>query len=100
MSASEPKAALADCRSRIDVVDRRIVALLNERTRIVEEIGAIKRKMQLPIYEPKREDEVFANAMASNAGPLSNEAVKRVFERIVDEMRVVQKTRMEKESQC
>ncbi len=100
MSASEPKAALADCRSRIDVVDRRIVALLNERTRIVEEIGNIKRKMAMPIYEPKREDEVFANAMASNAGPLSGEAVKRIFERIVDEMRVVQKTRMEKESQC
>src|SRR5437762_11847299 len=95
MTEKEAKASLADCRSRIDVVDRRIVALLNERTRIVEEIGNIKRKMQMPIYEPKREDEVFANVMAGNGGPLSSEAVKRIFERIVDEMRVVQKTRME-----
>ena len=100
MIDKESKAALSDCRSRIDVVDRRLVALLNERTRIVEEIGRIKRKMQMPIYEPKREDEVFANVMASNPGPLSPEAVKRIFERIVDEMRVVQKTRMENESQC
>ena len=100
MIDKESKAALSDCRSRIDVVDRRIVALLNERTRIVEEIGRIKQKLQMPIYEPKREDEVFANAMSSNPGPLSSEAVKRIFERIIDEMRVVQKTKMEKESQC
>ena len=100
MIDKESKDALSDCRSRIDVVDRRLVALLNERTRIVEQIGRIKRKMQMPIYEPKREDEVFANAMASNPGPLPPEAVKRIFERIIDEMRVVQKTKMEKESQC
>ena len=100
MIDKESKDALSDCRSRIDVVDRRLVALLNERTRIVEEIGRIKRKMRMPIYEPKREDEVFANAMASNPGPLPPEAVKRIFERIIDEMRVVQKTKMENESKC
>ena len=60
MNEKEAKAELSDCRSRIDVVDRRIVALLNERTRIVEQIGRIKRQMEMPIYEPKREDEVFA----------------------------------------
>jgi chorismate mutase len=96
MTNEEAKAALADFRSRIDVVDRRIVALLNERTRIVEQIGHVKHQMAMPIYEPKREDEVFANAVSSNSGPLSPEAVKRIFERIVDEMRVVQKTKMEK----
>src|SRR5260370_32715698 len=96
----QPTAGLSDCRPRTDAVSRRIVALLNERTRIVEQIGRIKQKMQMPIYEPKREDEVFANAMASNPGPLSPEAVKRIFERIIDEMRVVQKNKMEKESQC
>ena len=45
----------------IDDVDRRIVELLNERTRVVEEIGRVKREATLPIYEPKREDQVFAN---------------------------------------
>src|SRR5439155_24809932 len=100
MTDREAKAALAYCRSRIDVVDRHIVSLLNERTRIVEEIGRVKRKMQMPIYEPKREDEVFANDKAANTGRLSPEAVKRIFERIIDEMRVVQKNKMETETQC
>ena len=96
MTEKEAKEGLRDCRSRIDVVDRRIVALLNERARIVEEIGNIKGQMRMAIYEPKREDEVFANVKAANPGPLAAEAVKRVFERIIDEMRVVQKLRMEK----
>src|SRR5215212_1154736 len=100
MTPKEAKAGLADCRSCIDVVDRRIVALLNERTRIVEQIGRIKREMAMPIYEPKREDEVFANAIAGNTGPLTPEAIRRIFERIIDEMRVVQKTKMENNSQC
>ena len=96
MNEKEAKAELSDCRSRIDVVDRRIVALLNERTRIVEQIGRIKGQMRMAIYEPKREDQVFANVTESNPGPLAPEAVKRIFERIIDEMRVVQKLKMEK----
>jgi len=100
MTPKEAKAALADCRASIDVVDRKIVELLNQRTCIVEQIGRIKREMAMPIYEPKREDEVFANALSSSAGPLPAEAVKRIFERIIDEMRVVQKTKMESSSKC
>jgi chorismate mutase len=85
---------LADCRKRIDAVDLRILALLNERTQIVEEIGRIKQRLTLPIYEPKREDQVFHNVISNNPGPLSGEAVKRVFERIIDEMRTVQRDKM------
>lgn len=88
-------AALAHCRERIDAVDQRILNLLNERTRIVEEIGRIKQQLHLPIYEPKREDEVYDNVMRHNGGPLPAEAAKRVFERIIDEMRYVQRLRME-----
>ena|SRR5215472_14051101 len=100
MTEQDARAALAECRQRIDHVDRRLVALLNERTQIVEEIGRIKQAAKMAIYEPKREDEVFANALASNAGPLPPEAVKRIFERLIDEMRVVQKIRMEQGSKC
>jgi chorismate mutase len=82
---------LAECRRRIDAVDRNILSLLNERTRIVEEIGSIKRELSLPIYEPKREDEVFQNVTSQNSGPLSEEALKRIFERIIDEMRSIQR---------
>ena len=100
MTPKEAKDALAGCRSEIDVLDRRIVELLNQRTRIVERIGHVKRQMTMPIYEPKREDEVFANALGASAGPLPPESLRRIFERIIDEMRVVQKMKMEKETQC
>jgi chorismate mutase len=94
MTQEEARQALARCRQRIDEVDLRILALLNERTRIVEEIGRIKQLVNLPIYEPSREDEVFRNVTGHNQGPLSAEAVRRVFERIIDEARTVQRQRM------
>ena len=72
---------LGECRKQIDVLDVQILELLNQRTRVVEEIGRIKQKLSLPIYEPKREDQVFHNVTTNNQGPLSAEAVKRVFER-------------------
>jgi chorismate mutase len=95
MDTEEFLNALAQCRGRIDEVDLRILDLLNARTRIVEEIARIKQQARLPIYEPKREDEVFQNVMGHNGGPLGPDSVKRIFERIIDEMRVVQRIRME-----
>jgi len=85
---------LVECREDIDIVDLKILALLNERTRIVEEIGRIKQKLTLPIYEPKREEQVFHNVTSHNSGPLTAEALKRIFERIIDEMRNIQRDRM------
>ncbi len=87
--------ALAHCRERIDAVDLHLLELLNERTRIVEEIGRIKEALRLPIYEPRREDQVFRNVIEHNSGPLPAEAVKRLFERIIDEMRTLQRMRRE-----
>src|ERR1700686_461117 len=86
--------ALARCRERIDEIDRRLVALLNERTSIVEEIGPVKKEANLAIYEPRRESQVFDNITSHNCGPLTADGVKRIFERIIDEMRRVQKDRM------
>ena len=87
MTQEEARLQLEEFRVQIDEVDRRIVALLNERTSVVEDIGRVKRAAHLPIYEPKREDQVFANIQESNHGPISPEAVRRIFERIIDEMR-------------
>jgi chorismate mutase len=89
--AADPQEALARCRQRIDELDRRLVDLLNARTAIVGEIGSIKQQTQMPIYEPKREEQVFANITSHNRGPLTTDGVKRIFERIIDEMRRVQK---------
>jgi len=82
---------LAECRRQIDLVDLKILALLNERTAIVHEIGRIKQTLALPVYEPKREEQVFENITANNRGPLTGDALKRIFERIIDEMRTIQR---------
>lgn len=60
---------LSRCRSQIDELDERILDLLNQRTSIVEEIGQIKQSLHLAVYEPKREDQVFAHVLAHNRGP-------------------------------
>jgi chorismate mutase len=85
---------LEACRIRIDDLDVKLLNLLNERTTIVEEIGRIKQELRLAIYEPKREEQVFLNVQLHNHGPLPQDAVKRIFERIIDEMRNVQKLKI------
>lgn len=90
-----PHEQLATCRREIDDIDLRLLALLNERTRIVERIGEIKRQHGLAIYEPKREEQVFANVLTHNEGPMPADAVRRLFERIIDEMRTLQRMRQE-----
>jgi len=95
MTRDETFRLIEQCRDRIDDVDRRLVALLNERARIVEELGDHKDQLDMAIYEPKREDEVFANIVGSNIGPLPPEALRRLFERIVDEMRTLQRVNRE-----
>jgi chorismate mutase len=60
---------------------------------VVEEIGEVKQAVNLPVYEPKREEDVFRNVIENNTGPLTTDALKRIFERIIDEMRSLQKMR-------
>ena len=93
--SSDHLKALGLCRERIDELDRRLVDLLNERTGIVEEIGRVKREAGLAIYEPAREVQVFENITTHNSGPLSADSLKGIFERIIDEMRRIQKDRMQ-----
>jgi chorismate mutase len=94
MTLEQALEQLAECRRSIDTIDVEILALINRRTLVVEEIGRVKRAFNMPIYEPKREDEVFQNVTDNNHGPLSAEGARRVFERIIDEMRTVQRDRM------
>ena len=94
MTREDALRALEEYRVSIDALDLRLLELLNQRTRVVEEIGRVKRTAKLPIYEPRREDQVFENITTHNGGPLTPEAVKRIFERIIDESRSIQRLRM------
>jgi len=78
---------LEDLRRRIDMLDEQLVRLLNARAACALEIGRIKREVGLEIYQPTREVEVLANVNRLNTGPLGPQAIQRLFERIIDEAR-------------
>ncbi len=85
---------LSDWRRRIDEIDQKLVELLNERSRCALEIGKLKQAQNLPLYQPDREREVLENAERANPGPLSDAAVRRLFERIIDEARSAEREAM------
>jgi len=71
----------------IDETDIQIVRLLNIRARHAIQIGHVKRALDMPVYVPSREVQVLGNVTGNNPGPLSNEAITRLYERIIDESR-------------
>jgi chorismate mutase len=85
---------IEDWRRRIDEIDRQLVELLNERSQCAMEIGHIKQQANLPLYQPEREKEVLAHAVKQNHGPLPDTAIMRLFERILDEARSVERHAM------
>ncbi|HET9184219.1 MAG TPA: chorismate mutase [Candidatus Angelobacter sp.] len=82
---------IADWRRKIDDLDRHLVEILNERARAAQEIGKLKRNTDMPIYEPNREKIIFENVRKHNGGPLPDSELQKVYERIIDVMRNIQK---------
>ena len=82
---------IEDWRKQIDDLDRKLVALLSERARAAVAIGKLKRDTSMPVYEPDRERIVFANVQENNPGPLPGRDLVRIYERIIDVMRNIQK---------
>jgi chorismate mutase-like protein len=79
---------LEDLRRDIDRVDEVLVRLLNERARCVCEIGLLKKEQGIEIYQPDREKDVLRHVREIAAeGPLGPDAIARLFERIIDEAR-------------
>jgi len=82
---------IEDWRKKIDELDCRLVELLSERARAALAIGKLKRDTNLPVYEPDRERQVFDNVQTANHGPLRGQDLVRIYERIIDVMRTIQK---------
>jgi chorismate mutase len=91
---SSAEAMLADLRRRIDDLDELLVRTLSARAACALEIGRQKKLLGLEIYQPTREAEVLAHVQKINPGPLNNESMKRLFERVIDEAR-----RLEREAE-
>jgi chorismate mutase len=91
MTKPDAQAELKRLREAIDQVDEVLVKLLNQRAKYAVEIGEIKGELDLPIYSPDREKEVLVRVESRSAGPLEPSAVRRLFERIIDESRRVER---------
>lgn len=76
-----------ELRQRIDGIDAELVKLLNARAECALAVGQAKKAAGLELYQPGREADVLAHVQQINGGPLDDAAVKRLFERIIDEAR-------------
>jgi chorismate mutase len=83
-------------RRRIDDLDERLVRLLNDRAGCALEIGRIKQALGMEIYQPEREQEVLRHVREMNGGPLDAQAMVRLFERIIDEARMLERLAQER----
>ena len=88
---------IEDWRDEIDRIDEQLVKLLNERSKCAIELGRIKRELGLAIYSPDRESQVIEHVTGINGGPLDSGAMRRLFERIIDESRSIERVVVERE---
>ena len=88
---------ISDWRIEMDAIDERLVELLNRRAQCAIEIGRLKHEQGLPIYSPSRETQVLAHVVSSSGGPLPHDAIRRLFERIIDEARRIERMTIEAE---
>lgn len=88
---------IEELRVQIDVLDRQLVELINERARVVQMIGRLKASSSLPVYEPNREKVIYSNIHAANKGPLPDIELTHIYERIIDVMRALQRNELASE---
>jgi chorismate mutase len=84
-------------RKRIDEIDQQLVKLLNVRSQCAVEIGHVKKRLHMETWQPEREAEILRNIVKSNRGPLDDAAIRRLFERIIDEARALERHSMKEE---
>jgi chorismate mutase len=98
LTKTEKEALLAKLRKRVDLFDRFLVYLLNKRTKTTVQIGRVKLSLDQPTYNPERERDVMQKIYSRNKGPLTEESLERIYERILDESRATQKSESPKKS--
>ncbi len=86
---------LAEFRKRIDAIDRELLKLLNERSQCAVDVGHLKKQLRMAAWQPEREAEVLRNVVEANPGPLDDAAIRRLFERIIDEARALERHAMD-----
>ncbi len=75
--------SLEELRKKIDELDHQLVKLLNERARVVVDIGKLKNKTDKPVYAPDREKDVFARIIKANEGPLPDKCLIAIWRELM-----------------
>jgi len=75
--------SLDELRNQIDKLDHQLVKLLNERARVVIEIGKLKNKTGGQVYAPDREKKVFARIAEANEGPLPDKCLVAIWRELM-----------------
>ncbi len=76
-----------EIRVEIDRLDNELLKIFNQRASLALKIGEIKKKYGQAIYDAEREKSIFLRMKNENPGPLDDEAIVRLFERVIDESR-------------
>ena len=76
-----------DYRKEINRLDSELLRIFNQRAQLALNIGEIKKQQGIPVYDPEREKRIFEAMSSNNPGPLENDAIIRLFERVIDESR-------------
>jgi len=79
-------------RPRIDAIDDQVLDLLAQRAGAALEVGDYKKRRGLPVHDPERENSVVNRVQTRNQGPLSSEAIERIYRTIIEEMRKLEET--------
>jgi len=82
-----------DYRKEINRLDSELLRIFNQRAALALKIGEIKKDLGIPVYDPERENLIFEAMTKANPGPLENDAIKRLFERVIDESRRLERIR-------
>jgi chorismate mutase/prephenate dehydratase len=85
---------LDELRNRLDAIDDRVVALLSERAHVVAHVAEVKQQHHLPIYIPEREASIIQRLRTINPGPLSGDAIERIYRAVIEEMRRFESDRL------
>lgn len=85
--ADEIETKIENLRKNIDQLDEELIAKLNQRAKIVMAIRELKTQGHIPIFDPKREEAILERIAAVNTGPLYDDALKELFEKILHAMK-------------
>jgi chorismate mutase len=77
-------------RDQLDEVDRDMVRALNERARLVQELAILKREVGVPLFDPKREEEILQRIAEENPGPIYDSTMREIFETIMHRIRDIE----------